>query len=48
MDKLEEKLLARVAELRQMREQAIMQLNAINGAIGEMENLLKDDGEEEE
>jgi len=48
MDKLEEKLLSRIAELKQMREQATMQLNAINGAIGEMERILKDDNEEEE
>ncbi len=48
MDKLEEKLLARIVELKQMREQATMQLNAINGAISEMEMILKDDSEEEE
>jgi len=48
MNKLEEKLLARIAELKRVREQANAQLNAINGAIGEMENILKDDNEEEE
>ena len=48
MDKLEEKLQSRIAELKQMREQANTQLMAINTTIAEMENLLKDDSEEEE
>ena len=46
MDKLEEKLLARIAELKQMREQANMQLMTIYTTIAEMENLLSIDEEE--
>jgi len=46
MDELEKKLLSRIAELKQMREQANMQLMAINTTIAEMENLLSIEEEE--
>jgi len=46
MDKLEEKLRLRLVELQQMRDQANMQLVAINTTIAEMENLLSADEEE--
>ena len=46
MDRLEEKLAARIAELKRMREQANTQLMAINTTITEMENLLSADEEE--
>ncbi len=45
MNKLEEKLRARIIELKQMSEQANAQLMAINTTIAEMENLLNDEEE---
>lgn len=38
---MEERIRQRLEELRQLREQLVGQLNACNGAIGELEALLE-------